>query len=186
MADEVAQSMVGLPISDLIVTPLVSVAEGQAALNEVALNYLDKVGFDGEGDDKKVKTIPVGFDQVIANDSGSYDKRPVSLDIPLMTLVNLPNVGVSEAEIDFTMEVKTQDTKKSSTDASVTASASYGGFLGKASISGSVSTHRESTRSTDKTAKYNINVKAKQLDPTEGMSRVLDLLTQGTLQPMSV
>ena len=47
-----------------------------------------------------------------------------------------------------------------------------------ASMSGSVATHKENTRSTDNSAKYNVKVHAEQLPATEGMLKLSDYLTQ--------
>ena len=47
-----------------------------------------------------------------------------------------------------------------------------------ATMAGSVATHKENTRSTDNSAKYNVSVHAEQLPPTEGMLKLSDYLTQ--------
>jgi hypothetical protein len=47
-----------------------------------------------------------------------------------------------------------------------------------ATMSGSVATHKENTRSTDNSAKYEVKVHAEQLPPTEGMLKLSDYLTQ--------
>jgi hypothetical protein len=44
------------------------------------------------------------------------------------------------------------------------------------SMSGSVATHKENTRSTDNSAKYNVKVHAEQLPATEGMLKLSDML----------
>jgi hypothetical protein len=46
------------------------------------------------------------------------------------------------------------------------------------SMAGKVSTHKENTRSTDNSAKYNVKVHAEQLPATEGMLKLSDYLTQ--------
>ena len=50
-------------------------------------------------------------------------------------------------------------------------------------ISGSISNHRETTRSSDTSAKYNVKVHAAQMEPPETLSRLLDLLNQ-TVEPI--
>jgi hypothetical protein len=54
-----------------------------------------------------------------------------------------------------------------------------------ASVSGKVATHKENTRSTDNSAKYNVKVHAEQLPATEGMLKLSDYLTQ-MLEPTSI
>ena len=43
-------------------------------------------------------------------------------------------------------------------------------------MSGKVATHKENTRKTDNSAKYNVSVHAEQLPQTEGMSKLCDML----------
>ena len=87
------------------------------------------------------------------------------------------------------MEVKTSTMSKSSVDtnSSVSATAS-GGFWGmkySATVSGNVATHKENTRSTDNSAKYDVSVHAEQLPPTEGMLKLSDFLNQ-MLEPSAI
>ena len=46
------------------------------------------------------------------------------------------------------------------------------------SVTGKVATHKENTRSTDNSAKYDVTVHAEQLPATEGMLKLSDYLTQ--------
>ena len=39
----IANQFVGLPIEDLIVSPIIGMAKGQAKLNEVTWNYINEV-----------------------------------------------------------------------------------------------------------------------------------------------
>jgi hypothetical protein len=80
------------------------------------------------------------------------------------------------------MEVKTSETSQESSDSessySATASASWWGMKFSATVAGKVATHKENTRSTDNSAKYEVKVHAEQLPPTEGMLKLSDYLTQ--------
>ena len=54
-----------------------------------------------------------------------------------------------------------------------------------ATVAGSVATHKENTRKTDNSAKYEVSVHAEQLPPTEGMLKLSDYLTQ-MLEPSAI
>ena len=57
----------------------------------------------------------------------------------------------------------------------------YKGWFGPSvSVNGKVTTAKENTRSTNQTAKYNVTVNAKQQPPTEGLSKLMDLLASCT------
>ena len=114
--------------------------------------------------------------------TGEQTVQTLYSKVPMLPLVPLPSLAITSADIEFTMEVKTSEVDKSSTDteSSIQASAS-GGFWGmkySVSMAGKVATHKENTRSTDNSAKYNVKVHAEQLPATEGMLKLSDYLTQ--------
>ena len=184
MADITSQFS-GLPIEDLIVSPLVGMAKGQAQLNDVTWRYISEVAFvkDEKTGKTSARSLDVEMNRVMTDPTdGKQSLQKIYTQVPMLPLVPLPSLAITSADIEFTMEVKTSEVDKSSTDteASFQASAS-GGFWGmkySVSMAGKVATHKENTRSTDNSAKYNVKVHAEQLPATEGMLRLSDYLTQ--------
>jgi hypothetical protein len=123
------------------------------------------------------------MNRVMTNgETGEQSLETLYSKVPMLPLVPLPSLAITSADIEFSMEVKTSEVDKSSTDteSSIQASAS-GGFWGmkySVSMAGKVATHKENTRSTDNSAKYNVKVHAEQLPATEGMLKLSDYLTQ--------
>ncbi len=185
MADNIAQQFSGLPIEDLIVSPIVGMAKGQAKLNDVTWKYISEVAFvkDEKTGKTSARSLDVEMNRVVTDGStGEQKLQTLYSKVPMLPLVPIPSLAITSADIEFTMEVKTSEVDKSSTDteASISASAS-GGFWGmkySVSMAGKVATHKENTRSTDNSAKYNVKVHAEQLPPTEGMMKLSDYLTQ--------
>jgi len=175
---------VGLPIEDLIVSPIVGMAKGQAKLNEVTWRYISEVAFEKDKDGKTTaRSLDVEMNRVVTNgETGEQEIQKVYSKVPMLPLVPLPSLAITSADIAFTMEVKTSETSKDSSDneTSYEASASGGwwGMKFSASVAGKVATHKENTRSTDNSAKYEVKVHAEQLPPTEGMLKLSDYLTQ--------
>ena len=159
----IANQFTGLPIENLIAAPLLAAAEGQKSLAQTTAAFITEVGMDSSG---KTKSVTFNYDD------GS---EHVALDVPLLSIINIPSLCVDEIDINFDMEVSTQSASKSSTDSSATASASVGWGCWKASFEGKVSHHSENSRSSDSSAKYTIAVKGKQEKP-EGLMKVLDML----------
>jgi hypothetical protein len=129
------------------------------------------------------RSLDVQMNRVMTNgDTGEQSLETLYSKVPMLPLVPLPSLAITSADIEFTMEVKSSEVDKSSTDTSGSFSASVsGGFWGmkySASMSGSVATHKENTRSTDNSAKYNVKVHADQLPATEGLLKLSDYLTQ--------
>ena len=183
MADITSQFS-GLPIEDLIVSPLVGMAKGQAQLNDVTWRYISEVAFTKDKDgNTTARSLDVQMNRVMTDPTdGKQTLQKIYTQVPMLPLVPLPSLAITSADIEFTMEIKTSEVDKSSTDteASFQASAS-GGFWGmkySVSMAGKVATHKENTRSTDNSAKYNVKVHAEQLPATEGMMKLSDYLTQ--------
>ena len=85
------------------------------------------------------------------------------------------------------MEVKDNNVSKSKVDSTVDTKVSFKKFLFpvSAEISGNVTTSRENTRTTDKTAKYSVRVHASQQQQTEGLSKLMDIMAS-CIVPMDV
>ncbi len=104
----------------------------------------------------------------------------VNLTVPMLALVQVPALSIKTVDIVFDMEVKSSSSTKSSTDESLSvkadASAKWGVVKASISIQGSVSAHKEHTRSTDNSAKYHVQVQATDTGMPEGLRRVLDIM----------
>ena len=188
----IADNFKGLPIEDLIVSPIVGMAKGQAKLNDVTWKYISEVAFVEDEKTKKItaRKLDVEMNRVMTNgDTGKQEVETLYSSVPMLPLIPLPSLAITSADISFSMEVKTSVSKVSSTDtkSSIEAKAS-GGFWGmkySATVAGSVATHKENTRKTDNSAKYEVSVHAEQLPPTEGMLKLSDYLTQ-MLEPSAI
>ncbi len=185
MANSIADNFKGLPIEDLIVSPLVGMAKGQAKLNDVTWKYINEVGFTT---DKDGNTVPRSLDVQInryVQVAGQPEPQLQSMKsmVPLLPLIPIPALAITQADIEFTMEIQqsdsSTDTSSSEVDTSVDVKyKSWWGLSVSANVTGKVATSKENTRKTDNTAKYDVKVHAEQLPPTEGMLKLSDYLTQ--------
>jgi len=188
----IADQFAGLPIEDLIVAPLTGMAKGQAKLNDVTWKYISEVAFVKNEKTKKIEArkLDVEMQRVMTDQAtGEQSVQKLKSSVPMLPLVPLPSLAITKADINFTMEVKqsTSETASTDTEASVEASAT-GGFWGmkySVKVAGKVATHKENTRSTDNSAKYEVAVHAEQLPPTEGMLKLSDYLTE-MLEPIAI
>lgn len=193
MASDISAQFTGLPIEELIVSPIVGMAKGQAKLNDVTWKYITEVAFETKDGVTQARSLDVQMNRVMTDPTdGTQSVQPLYSKVPMLPLIPLPSLAITSADIDFTMEVKTSSVDKTSEDKSgsfsATASGGFWGMKYSATMAGSVATHKENTRSTDNSAKYNVSVHAEQLPPTEGMLKLSDYLTQmlePTLIPLS-
>ena len=204
----IADAFVGLPIETLILDPLLSAAKGQAALAQVTLDFVEALAFeesDGKDNSRKAKLLDIDLDRLANTPEGSMTNLSQKVQMPLLPLVTIPNFSLDTMEIDFMMEIKTSestttsDKSDSSTESSVgtdtKAEVSFGfwGVKGSASTSvqtnsktsGTVSSSKDTQRSSDQSAKYHINVKAKQNEPAEGMAKFTQILSS-IIEPITV
>lgn len=181
MANEIANQFKGLPMAELIGGPLTAVCEAQLNLSEASFKYINKIGFDEKT--KETRLIKFNLDRPTETPNG-YTTLKTEVQAPLLGLVPVPSLLIDDVSVEFQMEVSGTTSSKdtSSASGSVKAEAGYKGFGGSASVSieGKVSSSRENTRSTNQSAKYQVRVRASQQQPTEGLSRLMDIMAECT------
>ncbi len=171
---EIVNDFKGLPIEDLIATPLIATAHSQSKLAMVTADFISQVGIDQRTGD--VRTVEFRYDDT--NDKGEVITKKI--DVPLLSVVNVPSLAVKSVDVNFSMEVKTQVVDKTENEQKSQVEAGFNGSWWSpwsCKITGSVATKSEHTRNTDKSAKYDIKVCARDDGMPEGLSRVLDILS---------
>ncbi len=170
----IADQFSGLPLEDLMATPVIAGVHAQTAARKEYVQGLFEIAF--EDDKKTTRVLEMTFNRPIEDNDGGISTQIVKVEAPILGIVPVPALMVSHVKAEFTMEIKTQDSSKNARDAEVTAEASVGWGPWKASISGKVTTHSENSRQTDQSAKYTCSIEAEQAAPVEGMSKLMDLL----------
>ena len=179
----IADQFKGLPMSDLIGQPLLAAAKAQGKLSTHTQQFISDVGLsDGKSGSVSARSVDFAFKAPVAQSDGSTKLVDDKLSVPLLSILNVPNLSVKKATVDFTMEVKssTVQTDSSETNVSVDTKASYSAWWSPVSVemkaSVSSNSKSESTRKTDNSAKYNVHVEARDDGPPEGLMKVLDVL----------
>ncbi|MDR2937479.1 MAG: DUF2589 domain-containing protein [Prevotellaceae bacterium] len=175
MAEGVAKNFQGLPIAELISAPLRAACDSQKLLAQSAYEFMTQIGF---SDKDKARLLEFNLQRPIEGQSGTSN---VKVNAPFLGLVPIPSLLIDDVQIDFQMEVTDTATSKDTSSSEVTtdAHASFNfGFFGKGSVDvhGKVTSSRENTRSTNQTAKYQVHVSARQQRPTEGLSKLMDIM----------
>lgn len=169
----IGQQFSGLDMKNLIGAPLSAAADASVQLAHSTADFINTVGFDRDG---KTRTAEFKFNQMGKNEDGSMENQEMSVDVPLLAIVPIPNLQIDEVNVLFDMEVKQSEMSESSSDygGSFSGKANFGIF--KVSVSGSVSAHSSNTRSSDNSAKYHVDVSATNHGTPEGLARVLDMM----------
>ncbi|WP_245162277.1 DUF2589 domain-containing protein [Campylobacter ornithocola] len=167
-------------MASLIGGPLQAACDAQLQLANATANFIKTVGMKEDGE--TVRTADFVYEQI--KDDGSSQK--MSIQAPLLAIVKIPNLTIDTLDITFDMEVKSTEESKESSDKNGTLDASaslgFGCFKAKVSVKGSISSHKENTRKTDTSAKYHVELNARNDGMSEGLSRVLDII-QNSIQP---
>ncbi|NOR26518.1 MAG: DUF2589 domain-containing protein [Desulforhopalus sp.] len=190
----------GLPMDSLIGGPLTAACDSQIKLARATADFIKVIGFlpppEGETGVGATRTATFKFKRPVElpSEPGSSGPTPigeeeVELEVPLLAIVNVPNLSITTVDITFDMEVKSSfsTTEGSASEASVAAEASigWGPFSAKVSVQGKVSAHKESTRTSDNSAKYHVAVHAEDRGMPEGLARVMDIL-QTSVAPRAI
>ena len=168
----IADQFKGLPMSDLISQPLIAAAQAQGQLSNITQQFIKDVGLEEDSSGGlSARSVDFGFNSPVTNAAGDTTLVSNKLSVPLLSIVNVPNLSVKRATVDFTMEVKS---------ASKDTTAKYKSWWSpvKCSMTASVTTTKksESVRSTDNSAKYDVHVEARDDGAPEGLMKVLDIL----------
>lgn len=186
--NNVADSFKGLPISELIAAPFTAACDAQLMLAQAAYKYMTKIGFQtddkGNTDLTKPNLLKFNLERPVETSFG-IETSTIEVQAPFLGLVPIPSLLIDNINVNFQMEVtaSTSSTEKKAEEASLEANAEFKlGFFGKGHVEmkGKVSSSRETTRNTNQTAKYQINASASQQPPTEGLSKLMDILASCT------
>lgn len=189
----------GLPLDALIGGPLTSACNAQVMLANATQNFINNVGFKTVGSGATATQVPrqvdfqfqqptpIGSAEAAAGATASV--QLVKLSVPLLAIINVPALMIKSVDVTFDMEVKSTemhaDTTAASASASASASGGWGPFSAQVSISGTVSTSQTNTASTDRSAKYHVEVRARDEGMPEGLARVLSIL-QKAITPIYI
>lgn len=175
MSENVAGKFQGLPIAELISAPLKAACDSQKLLAQSAFEFMTQIGFIGENNPR---LLSFELERPVEGEAGT---SKVQVKAPFLGLVPIPSLLIDDVQIDFQMEVTdtntTKETKSADTGAEVVTNFKFGRCLsGSVNVHGKVSSSRENTRATNQTAKYQVHVSARQQRPTEGLSKLMDIM----------
>lgn len=203
MADLVNMSsqFQGLPMETLIGGPLTAACDSQVKLARATADFIKVIGFLPSGDANDPNAVgetrtatfkfkrPVELLSAEAKGPPKIGTEEVELEVPLLAIVNVPNLSITTVDITFDMEVNSTFTTTEGTAGDVSTKVEAGGLWGcfgaKVTVQGKVSAHKESTRSSDNSAKYHVSVHAEDRGMPEGLARVMDIL-QTSIAPSKI
>lgn len=107
----IADQFRGLPMEDLIGAPLTAACNAQEMLASTTINFIERVCFQQDGNSTpkyEIRTVPFSFKQQEGNEQKTY-----KVEVPLMSIINIPSLQITDVDINFSMEVKSSFSESS-------------------------------------------------------------------------
>lgn len=177
----------GLPMESFIVGPLQAACTANAFMAQATADFIREVGFTRTTDGKAhaPRMVDFSFERPGMDEEGQAVIDLINIQVPMLAIVPIPALQVHDVHVVFDMEVKntishqTKGKESTSLDGQSGLGAAF--FKSNVQISGAVATTRENTRATDQSAKYHIEVNARNMGVPEGLARVLDMMNQAAV-----
>lgn len=99
-------------LDDLVYAPLHALAESNHKLRGEVINNVQNMATVDNTNNEAVyhlKRINIAYDQVRTDVDDSYGVDKLQVQVPLLSIVPVTNLGIEEAEIGFSAEVRTQE-----------------------------------------------------------------------------
>lgn len=144
------ESGANIKLDQLLFTPFKSSQESQILLSLSTLKYISDYGLDSSGNLKIVQINSSYYDvsnQII---------RDVSLNIPIVSLINIPCLHVKNITIDLNISIRSQTAESKSTNT--------GGSIGLFSTGAKIETTGYVSSANSKTTGSTYNIKVEAVD----------------------
>jgi Protein of unknown function (DUF2589) len=192
-----------LPLEHIIGAPLEAAIKSQAMAARTTVDFITNVGLKSDGNgDLVAQLVDFKFDRTLEEvqpnpTNGQPPLRnfrvvPSKLTVPLLAIVPIPFIRITDMTIDFEYKVRDIETNEHSDEFNVSAKVEAKYWIFKAEVSGSYGSKNAARRETDQSTTLRITVNAAQDNIPEGLARVLDMmhdqlkvvpLESGALQP---
>lgn len=171
-----------LHLNELLGAPMTAIVEAEAQAARATADFIKEVGFTGTGDASNrdfgdVRMVTFSF--LRRNTDGSESKA--SLEIPLLTLIPIPAIQVSEATIDFDVVLTsvTEETKPTTTNTAGRNLLLKKPALQLKGIYGKTEKRTPTDNINSTKINMSVQIKLQQADLTHGMVQLLNLLDKG-------
>ena len=174
----IGQVLNSIPYETVFGAPLSAAVDTQTKACNSALNFILNVGFsEDENGVKKTNYAEFEFEE----DNGDGSKVTRKLRVPLLLLVNSPQLMITEGVISFDVEISQSAEIKDHVAAEGEAAAQIGWGPFSASFKAKASYGRESTRKTDTRAKQHVELTMKQAEPPEAFNVMMEIMREAAL-----
>ena len=174
----IGQIISSIPYGEAFGSPLASAIEAQSKAAQSCLDFILNVGFTTDKDGKRTTNYAEFEFEEVRGDGSKESRR---LRIPLILLLNLPQLEIDSGVITFDLEISQSAEAKENINAGGEAEGKIGWGPFSLSLKAKASYAKESTRKTDTRAKQHVELHLKQAEPPEALSVMLEVMREAAL-----
>ncbi|MDN3605335.1 DUF2589 domain-containing protein [Kaistella yonginensis] len=183
-----AAELGSIDFATIIGGPLDACVKAQSNASISTVNFINEVGFEGEGAEKKLRMAEFIYKKNAPNpayisETETPDEDPtiptdMEIKVPFIALLNVPSFRIESCEVDFNVKLNSTYTKDVSSEFGINAGVS-GGF-GPVKFKVDVSYKRSSSTGIKIEKEYSLGVKVRATNDEmpAGLEKVLGLLSQ--------
>lgn len=165
-----------IDFSKMIGGPLQAAVNSQVASAMATIDFIQKVGFTGEGAERKLVMVDFTHKRTVKDEDGADQDQVVEIKVPLLAVVPIPSIRIEHVTIDFNAKLNSVETSK--VDEKFGIDASLGIKYGPVDFKVTASYQRATTTGVEIKKEYSlqVQVKAVQDEMPAGLERVLGML----------
>lgn len=159
-----------LQLSEVLGSLLASVVEAQEQSARATVDFVEEVGFETTPEGRSMRTVRLRYTKRDEND----EVATFEVDVPLLSLVHIPSLAVSEAKLSFSYDVVA-----SASGAEDGAGSAIVPGVGKAKLAGFIRRRTSAQGSERQTTSLDLDVTLEQQGVPIGVERLFDLAELG-------
>ena len=171
-----AAELGSIDFATLIGGPMDAAVRAQTNASVSTIDFIQSVGFEGEGADRKVRMVEFKYVGTKTDDQGNTVPDPIEIKVPFIAMLNVPALRIESLEIDLNVKLNSTATKNVSTTVGVNASGGY--RFGPVKMNVAVAVRRSNVEGQKIEKEYSMNVKVRATNDEmpAGLERVLGLM----------
>lgn len=178
-----------LPLATMFGVPAKAFADTQVMLSRQYYEFIQQVGLEDVIENgvktgkRQVIMVEAIFKEPSVDSTGKVTGTTErSISVPLLSILEHPNVNVVEAGVEFELTIQTTEESSTKTEAEGKADITVGWGPFKAAVSARMSHNSSQTRKSDTRARYAVHMKLAKGPMPEGMARFMDIITDAVAQ----
>jgi len=172
-----------MEFDSLVASPLLAVINAQSQASLASAQFLINSAFEDPTDPGTLKMVEMIIDKW---DPDNQTSKKVKIKVPLITMMNVPNMQVEEYNYDFLVKINSVDYSDTQSQFNISAGLDFRARWGWGGVKLNVSTayQKETQQGVKVTRDYQMNIKVKALSNQMpgGTQILLDTLQRAILE----